>query len=104
MKKPCSDCKNSYTYRRLKTFVSVPNKVQCAECSKYKNYLEWRKSKQKYTQGAPICSMSDFDKHIADGFMYWNHKIQHASWLTNMQYRTIEQAVKQGVIYIAIKK
>ena len=104
MKKPCNNCEKSIELHRAKTTVHYPNSSDCLKCEKYKAYLEYRKSKQKYFKGEPITTMKEFDEHIPDRFMYWNNKIYHIGWLMSLQYRLLKQAVENGHICIALHK
>jgi len=104
MKKPCSNCVNAQKINRLKSAVYFPYSIVCLNCDKYKKYLRFRESKRMYEAGKPISSMKEFEEHIHDGFMFYNHKLQHIGWLISMQYRVLQNAVCNGHIYVAIKK
>lgn len=104
MRKPCNGCQFALECSTKKATRYYPNNRECLGCEKYIAYCEYRKSKQKFHKGKQILTMTEFDKHIPDRFMYWRHKIQHIGWLTSMQYRSLKNAVESGYIYEAIKR
>lgn len=41
---------------------------------------------------------------LADGgYVYWNHKLMHKSFLSGMPFRTVLQATRNGIIRKAIR-
>ena len=81
------------------------NHTACRGCEKYNQYQDFRKSKQKYIEGETIKSFSDFEKIINEnGFVYVNHKIKHAGWVINLQYRIIRNWIRYGCVNFAIRK
>lgn len=107
MKKPCTNCSNSFEYKTRQKVVREcdPFKQECLQCDKHKKYLEFRESKRMYTQGHVIESLDEFDHCIAeDSFVYFRDKISHAGWMMSLQYRLIRDAISRGFIRTAIKK
>lgn len=104
MKKPCNGCKLSREDKTEKTVNHVPGDIKCLECEQYKKYRQFRESKCTYKKGEQISSITEFEAHIPDRFMYWNDRVKHCGWLVSLQYRTVQNAIKAGRLYTAIKK
>ncbi len=55
---------------------------------------------RKYKKGHRITGMTELDMCFDAGeYIYWNHKPQHPSWLMSMQYNSLKNAVKQGILF-----
>ena len=58
-------------------------------------------TRPKYKQGKQICSISEFN--ACENLWYkWNGKTVHRSVLISLQYRTLLNAIRLGLIYKAI--
>jgi hypothetical protein len=107
MKKPCSKCEYAFVYPLRKKIAHTPNKYEheeCRNCEKYNKYQQYRESKKKYIEGEPITSISEFEKHIPDGFMFWRGRIKHVAFLMSWQYAMLKKICEGGYIYTAIRK
>ena len=60
-------------------------------------------SKSKYRQGKRIKTISEFDQ--CESLWYkWNGKTTHRSVLMSLQYRTLLNAIINGMVYIAYRE
>ena len=59
-------------------------------------------TKRKYKRGRRIATVAQFEKLVSKGhYIYYRHKPQHHGWMISMQYRSIQQAIKRGLLFIA---
>lgn len=56
---------------------------------------------RKYNKGKKIKNIAGFDKSECSFFMVHN-RTTHRSWIESMQYRTIQQLIKKGVVFEAV--
>lgn len=62
-----------------------------------------RMTKGKYKQGEIIHTISEFDQ--CESLWYkWNGKTTHRSVLMSLQYRTLLNAIINGMLYVAERK
>lgn len=60
-------------------------------------------TKGKYKQGEIIRTISEFDQ--CESLWYkWNGKTTHRSVLMSLQYRTLLNAIINGMLYVAERK
>lgn len=59
-------------------------------------------SKRKYEKGKRIDSISEFSFCESQWYI-WREKTTHRSILTSLQYHTLEQFIKHGMIWVAKK-
>ena len=107
MKKPCSKCEHSSPHQKRKMVICEPNIYDCEECrncEKYNKYRQYRDSKKKYIEGKPIRSITEFEKHIPDGFMFLRGQVKHVAFLTSWQYAMLKKSCESGSICTAIRK
>lgn len=77
----------------------------CNDCSldeyKLSEHFKNLEKERKYKKGEKITSL---DELMKQEFVYWNNKITHKGWFMSWMLRMADNAIKNGIIYKAIKK
>lgn len=59
--------------------------------------------KRKFSKGPPIIHPMDlFDELMRGNYVYWHNKPQHPSWMTSMQFNSLMNAARRGILSYAI--
>ena len=104
MKKPCRGCIYGahYSVKGKERWKPRWTSSACDDCTKFKKYQEYLKSRQKYERGKPITSINGlirwFENH---GFVYLQSKILHKGFVYSWQLHMIMDAINIGVLYEA---
>ena len=61
--------------------------------------------KNKFTKGRQIISLNDLLFILENGlWVYWNDSPKHPSILWHMQLGTLKDAIKAGILYVALEE
>ena len=104
MKKPCSGCIYGahYSVKGKERWKPRWTSSACDDCTKFKKYQEYLKSRQKYERGKPITSIHDLICWFENNeFVYLQHKILHKGFVYSWQLHMIMDAINAGMLYEA---
>ncbi len=108
MIKPCNNCKNTISYQRKNgtTIYHCRDVLTQRCCEKMKKYEEYLENRRLYTKGKQVTSIEDFLKLKAKGYFYfyWRDSIRHISVLESLQFRVLNDLIRNGCIFIANRK
>ena len=108
MIKPCKKCENSISYKRINgtTIYHCEEALTQRCCEKMKKYEEYLENRRLYTKGKQVTSIEDFLKLKAKGYFYfyWRDSIRHISVLESLQFRVLNDLIRNGCIFIANRK
>ncbi|MBQ4447470.1 MAG: hypothetical protein II897_04165 [Clostridia bacterium] len=109
MNKPCKYC----VYARIDvspcinmtTYHEDYRREECRSCKKLAKYRDALAAKRKFIKGEPILTMDQFAKWLDNNVhLFWHGRIYHIGWFCSLQYRMIEQQVKRGNVFQAVKR